>query len=139
MSEAMYRGVAFPWHCDSMGHVATRFYTQWFDEASYHFMASMGGSQKDLEPKGLGWADVKSTIEYRHELCSGDLFIVESRFQRLGSKSLASLHELKLLDGTLIASQEVTTVQFDLKARKAVPVEENIREKISKALDAVEA
>ena len=132
----MTRGVAYPWFCDGMGHVATRFYTGWFDDASYHLMAHVGGDMATLGELQLGWADVQSLVNYHQEMRADDLFLVESGFTRLGNKSVTALHEIKRTDGTLLASQEVTTVQFDLRQRKAAPVHAPIREQIQACLDA---
>ena len=30
-----YRGVAYPWHCNSMGHMNTQFYAALYDGASF--------------------------------------------------------------------------------------------------------
>ncbi|MEM1112949.1 MAG: acyl-CoA thioesterase, partial [Pseudomonadota bacterium] len=54
----MTRGVAYPWYCDGMGHVATRYYTGWFDDASCHLLAMVGGDMVSLADDSLGWADV---------------------------------------------------------------------------------
>ena len=130
-----YKGVTFPWHCDGMGHVTTRFYTGWFDDASYHLLAAAGGDLTSLQQHSLGWADVRTVVEYRHEILANELFVIDSGFEALGTKSLTHHHAMRKLDGTLIATQTMTSVQFHLVERKAVPIEPGLREIIESWLD----
>ena len=46
-----YRGVAYPWHCDSMGHMNTQFYSALYDGASFHFL-SMLAPYNELQKAG---------------------------------------------------------------------------------------
>ena len=94
-----YRGVVHPWLCDSMGHMTTRHYTAMFDDASYHLFAALGFTPDHLAA-GIGLADVKMTARYR----------------------MSNLHT-----GEPAAELEAITAQFDLKARKAVPLLPEIR------------
>ena len=48
-----YRGVVYPWLCDSMGHMTTRHYTAMFDDASYHMFAALGFTPDHLAA-GIG-------------------------------------------------------------------------------------
>jgi hypothetical protein len=36
-----YRGVAYPWQCDAMGHMNTQFYSALYDGAGFHFLAML--------------------------------------------------------------------------------------------------
>jgi acyl-CoA thioester hydrolase len=122
-----YRGVVYPWQCDSMGHMNTQFYCAIFDAASFHMLSRLG-SYADLEPLGQGWADVKQTIEYRHETRADALVHVRSALTSAGNKSVAFRHTmLNSETGVLHATSENITVLFDLKARKALPLTEAVR------------
>ncbi len=57
-------GVAYPWLCDSMGHMNTQHYCALFYGATFHFLALMGGP-RHLKESQRGWVDAKQTIEYR--------------------------------------------------------------------------
>lgn len=37
-----YRGFAYPWQVDHVGHMNVQFYTARFDEASWQFLAALG-------------------------------------------------------------------------------------------------
>ncbi len=122
-----YRGVVYPWHCDSMGHMNTQFYCGIFDAASFH-MLSRFGPYAELEPLGQGWADVKQTIEYKHETRAGALVLVKSVLLKTGNKSVEFRHSmLNSETGVLHATSQNITVLFDLKARKALPLSDAIR------------
>ena len=89
-----YRGVAYPWHCDSMGHMNTQFYSALYDGASFHFL-SLLAPYNELQKAGMGWADVRQLIEYKHEVPAGALLLVRTTLKRVGNKSVEYLHELR--------------------------------------------
>jgi acyl-CoA thioester hydrolase len=129
-----YRGVAYPWNCDSMGHMNTQFYAALYDGASFHFL-SMLAPYGELKKSGLGWADVRQLIEYKHEVPSGSLLIVRTTLKRLGNKSVEYRHELRNTETDLLHStSEQVTVLFDLTERAAAPLNEAIRRRAA-ALD----
>lgn len=122
-----YRGVVYPWHCDSMGHMNTQFYCAIFDAASFHMLSRLG-PYAELEPQSQGWADVKQTIEYKHETRAGALVHVKSVLLKTGNKSVEFRHSmLNSETGALHATSENITVLFDLKARRALPLSDAIR------------
>ena len=122
-----FRGVAYPWFCDSMGHMNTQFYASMYDSASFHFLSRLA-PYSELEPKRKGWADVRQVIEYKHEVRAGTLLLMRSRLTRLGSKSVTYLHELKNAEtDELHGTSEQVTVLFDLALRKAIPLDERVR------------
>ncbi|MEO0423667.1 MAG: thioesterase family protein [Pseudomonadota bacterium] len=130
-----YRGVAHPWQCDVMGHMTTRHYVAMFDDASYHLLHEVfGWAAGDA---GVGWADVKHTIEYKDEVGSGDLLEVRGRLEKIGGKSVTVLYDMhNLTRNNLAASLESISVYFDLKARKAVTVPDELRQRAARFLDA---
>ena len=122
-----WRGMAHPWNCDSMGHMNTRFYAAIYDDASFHFLARLAPSRAQKE-SGLGWADVRQLIEYKQEVESGALLVVRTVLKRLGRTSVEYRHELRDAESDLLHStSEQVTVRFDLAARKAVPLDDEIR------------
>jgi acyl-CoA thioester hydrolase len=122
-----YRGVAYPWQCDSMGHMNTQFYAALFDGATFHLL-SMLGPYAELKKRGLGWADVRQLIEYKHEVPAGTLLVVRSTLQKLGNKSVGFLHELCNVEThQMHSTSEQVTVLFDLQKRAAAPLDDAIR------------
>lgn len=126
-----YRGAVYPWHCDTMGHMNTQFYAVIFDAAGFQFLSPIG---REIEQPGekRGWADVKLSTEFKHEVRAGTLVHVRSGLTRIGTKSIEYRHSLLNSEtGELHATCEAVTVRFDLLARKAVPLEESIRERLA--------
>ena len=122
-----YRGVVHPWLCDAMGHLTTRHYAAMFDDGSYHLLATVGHAPHHIQD-GFGFADVKATFTYKSELRVGDLIVIHGRIVQVGKKSLTTHYVMKnLSNGVTAAEMEAVTVQFDLKARKAISLVPEVR------------
>jgi acyl-CoA thioester hydrolase len=129
-----YKGVVHPWLCDMMGHMTTRHYTAMFDDASYHMLAALGFTPAHLHA-GIGFADVKHTTSFLSELTAGALIAVTGRVIRVGGKSLTTHFRLTdIHSGREAAKLESIAVQFDLKARRAIDLLPEIRERASQLL-----
>ncbi|MFN3817668.1 acyl-CoA thioesterase [Blastomonas sp.] len=116
-----YRGVAFPWLCDQMGHLTTFRYVEMFDVASYHLMHALG--DRPTRHTELGWADVNHSIDYKAEVAIGALLLIRSGVVRTGRSSIVTQHVMTGPDGEVEhAVLTATTVRFDLVARKSVPL-----------------
>lgn len=129
------RAVAHPWLCDQMGHLNTRHYAAIFDDASFHFLGRIA-PRAEQAAANRGWADVKLTIEFAHEVALGTVLVVRTALIRLGTKSLTYRHELR--DGetdALHATCESVTVLFDLERRAAAPFEGELRARADALLD----
>ncbi len=122
--------VVHPWLCDAMGHLTTRHYMGFFDDASYQLFAALGFDPRQGAVDGIGWADVRHEIEYRGEVAAGAVLRIEGRITRLGNSSLS--HEYALLDratGDVCATLVAQTVCFDLHQRRSRPLPEAFRQK----------
>jgi len=130
-----FRGVAYPWLCDSMGHMNTQHYCALFDGATFHYLARMGGP-RHLKESRRGWVDAKQSIEYRREILAGDLLVISTAMTRVGRSSLGFRHELAdLEDGALRASSEHVVVHFDLDKRVSLTLPEALAAKAREYLD----
>ena len=130
-----WRSVAYPWNCDSMGHMNTQFYAAAYDGATFHFL-SMVGPYGELAKHHLGWADVRQLIEYKHEVPVGSLLVVRTTLTRLGNKAVEFLHEMRNAETDHLHSTcAMTTVLFDTKARKAAVINDWIRARAKALLD----
>lgn len=135
-----YRGVAYPWLCDMMGHLTTQYYLGMFDQASWHLFLAMGFSPDTIAKTQLGWVDVKNVIEYKREVPMGGLVRIESGVTRVGTKSIEAFHVMRnAADGQTHATLLAVTVYFDLKARTGLPLPADLREKARSLLVALPA
>ena len=114
--------IAHPWQCDVMGHLTTRFYVGMFDDAAYHFLYEVFGWTINTEGKSkIGWADVRHVIEYKAEVSAGDVLEIKAYLIKIGTKSFTALYEMvNLAKNEIAATLESTCVLFDLEARKAI-------------------
>jgi acyl-CoA thioester hydrolase len=117
--------VAHPWLCDVMGHMNARHIYAAFDEAGFVLLEALGFGTAKGRHEGLGWADVRSEIEFQHEIPMGTVVRVRSQIARLGRKSFTHHHELVSSTNLCHAIARVTTVRFDLVHRKAVELPED--------------
>jgi len=130
-SRVTYRGVVYPWQCDSMGHFTTRYYMAVFDDAAWHFLWEAGFDPHVMTQKKIGWADVHHEIEYLRELHEGQLFYIASKPVKVGNKSIVCQLELKTInDDETCARLTATSVQFDLEKRCAIPVLPQVRDQL---------
>lgn len=112
-----------------MGHLNVKEYIGFFDQAEWHCFLDLGFDPADIGERRIGWADVKHTVAYVHELKAGDLVRIESTVTRVGVKSLTTSHRLyNAGNGTLCAELEAVTVQYDLDRRQSVPLLDTVRE-----------
>lgn len=112
-----YRGVAFPWLCDAMGHLATQHFMAMFDIASYQFLAMVGPPMSDLATQRKGWADVRHEVDYRREVRAGEVLTIRSSLVSVGNTSLRYRHTMVGEDQGIRAVLEAVTVHFDLTSR----------------------
>ena len=123
-----YAGVVHPWMCDTMGHLNVRHYVAMFDDASFQLLGRVTG--KEDPEAGLGWADVRMEIDYKHETPVGTLVTIRSRVEKVGTSSLTYLHEMSgTLDGVVHALMRTVTVRFDLRRRGKVELDPATRER----------
>jgi acyl-CoA thioester hydrolase len=119
-----FTAVVHPWHCDTMGHVNTRFYAGIFDDASLQVLEWVSNG----EDPALGWADVTWNLTYQTELNAGTCVRIASTITALGTKSLTVEHCMESLNGgRRFAVAEFKIVRFDKRARKAIAIEQSIR------------
>ena len=123
------KSVAHPWMCDVLGHMTTRFYLNMFDDASYHILYEVFGWSGASDDEGeRGWADVRHVIEYVAEVNAGDVLETRAGIKKIGTKSITIRYEMTNLgENKLEATLECTCVLFDLKARKALVLPDDLR------------
>ncbi|WP_300318970.1 acyl-CoA thioesterase [Idiomarina sp.] len=123
-----FQGVIHPWLCDEMGHLNTRNYVGMFDDAMQHFMRCLGHNASEARKDNLGWADVRHEIDYVAEVPVGALVHIDCQVEKLGNKSIRYRQTMYLSDTGEVAAENVaTSVLFDMKARKAVPLPDAFR------------
>ena len=130
------KSVAHPWMCDVLGHMTTRYYLNMFDDSSYHLLYEVFGWSGASDDAGeRGWADVRHVIDYVAEVNAGDVLETRACIRKIGNKSITIRYEMTNLgENEMAATLECTCVLFDLKARRAIPIEEALRTMAEKHL-----
>lgn len=125
------RFVVHPWHCDVNGHLNTRHFQGFFDDAAEHLLAECGHR---TGVGGLSVVHVRCVVDYKAEAAPGLPVVVRSAFTALGTKSLTSVHALRSIDGALLATCEIIMVFFDLAARAGVAIPDHFRAEAERLL-----
>jgi acyl-CoA thioester hydrolase len=123
------RAVAYPWLCDPMGHLATQHYMKIFDDAVYHLLAQLGYVLRDANASRRGWADVSHQIEYRSEICAGEVLIATSAIESLGRTSIKYRTSIFRVGEReqVCALLKGVMVHFDLNERRSLELPSHIR------------
>jgi acyl-CoA thioester hydrolase len=125
MGRVTLQSVAHPWQCDQMGHMNVRFYAALLDDASFQFLGHLTGDGAAAE---IGWADVRTEIDYRHETAAGTLLTVTTSVVKVGRSSVTYRHAMTdSTTGRLHAEALTTSVRFDLKARRSTAIDDAAR------------
>ena len=126
---ATYRGTAYPWQCDHVGHMNIMWYVGKFDEANWNLFARLGLTPSYLRSSGRGMAAVQQNITYKRELLAGDIIEIRSHLLELRDKSLRFRHDMSNAEtGEMAAFCEITAVHMDRSLRKSAVFADAIRE-----------
>jgi len=118
--------VVHPWHCDANGHLNTRYFQGFFDDATQHLLGLCGHEGMGVDGRSV--VDVRCTMNYKAEVLPGTLVVVQSGFSALGGTSFTSAHEMRSVNGaTLFATCETVSVFFDVEARGTIEMTDDFR------------
>lgn len=133
---SLYKSVAQPWECDSLGHLTTRFYVAMFDDASYQLMFEVfGWSGASDDDQRRAFVDVRHEIDYLDEVQAGELIEISGELVHVGTKSIRARYDMrKRAGGGKAASLEATYVLFDLRERKALALDDVLTNQARAAL-----
>ena len=127
-----YRGVIYPWHCDFNDHMNVQHYIGRFDEATWHYLASIGISPSYLKTENRAMVAAEQNIKYFEELHAGDLIFVQTSLMELKSKTIIFLHKMINAEtGHVVAEGRMVGVHIDKKTRSAIAFPEEVSKKIS--------
>lgn len=104
---------------DEFGHMNMARYVEACDLATYAFW-EMANEGRPLEQRGgAEYAVVESHVNYLDELRQGDGFFITTQLLGADGKRFRLFHSLYRADGgTLVATNEVMALGFDLEGRR---------------------
>jgi len=124
-----YRGVAYPWSIDHMGHMNVASYTARFDEATWHFLAHLGLTPSFLKDNNRGAVAADQKTQYEREVNAGGLLHITSQLRKLGTKSIHFTHRMYDSENDeLVATTDLVGVYFDTAARKSVELPRSVHD-----------
>jgi len=131
-----YRGVAYPWSIDHMGHMNVASYTARFDEATWHFLAHLGLTPSFFKENNRGAVAADQKTQYAREVNPGGLLHIMSQLRELGTKSIQFTHRMyDSENGELVATTDLVGVYFDTAERKSVALPESVYERAKSLVD----
>ncbi|AHM04058.1 hypothetical protein roselon_01684 [Roseibacterium elongatum DSM 19469] len=117
-----------PADCDILGHMNVARYVDAVSDAMFSLMTRFGLSRIAMAEKRVGLVAAHLEADYRAELLSGDVMVMQSRVEHVGTKSARFAHRLYRVDTAALAFEAShVSVFFDLDARRAAPFPDDIR------------
>lgn len=129
------RSMVDRWECDAQGQIATRFYMARFSDAIGNLMAGMGLNTVQMHAQGIGGAALDYRMEFFRPMRMGQAHHVRSGVLEVRDKTWRFCHLLvDSVTGELLVRAQVVAASFDLKARKAVTIPDDMRAAMNRHL-----
>ena len=121
-----YRGTVQPDELDRLGHMNVQHYMGRISLAGFAVMEKIGlGERSSHGRKALSM--LRCEIDFRRELTEGEAIRIETRMQKVGTKSLTFGHRMIVeTDGTLAMEATIVAVCIDLDARKSMALPDEV-------------
>lgn len=118
------------YHIDVYQHVNNARYLEFLEEARWEGLESSEGFQW-MTANNIAFIVVNININYRRPAVLGDLLTITSKVQQLNGKS-GVLNQVVTLtpEGEVVADALITFVCIDLRSKKALALEGELREKL---------
>ena len=130
-----FRGGVYPGHYDQLGHMNVQHYVGMFDQGTFHLFSAAGFTWTGSQNNKTAFADVNHNIQFIAEQQVGSLILVQGGVTRIGNKSVTIYQKMTNTEtGDLAATTEITTVYFDLEARKAMSIPKEMKKGFEKLL-----
>lgn len=107
---------------DELEHVNNKVYVGYLEDARGDWYAQAGFSFDMMRKHNLGTVVIKLTITFLKEAVLGERLKVKTVPVRLGNTSFDLKQEIYNVAGEKVTDALVTSVMFDRKERKSVPV-----------------
>jgi acyl-CoA thioester hydrolase len=126
-----YRGQVLASECDLMGHLNIQYYISRMSHAPLTMGYLVGIVPEDLKERKRGFAAVQQNSRYMKELLAGDIIHMNSGVLKNTDKTITFHHKLfNSASGEQTMETTLTVAYMDIANRKAVPLTEEMRQKI---------
>ncbi|MCP4438835.1 MAG: acyl-CoA thioesterase [Aureispira sp.] len=135
MQAETYRGTVYTWHCDFNNHMNVMHYVGMFDQATWHFFASLGITPDYLRSNNKGMFAVEQHIKYLKELQAGDLVHIQTELLEMKPKIIIFKHYMYNSSTQDVAAEtRLVGAHVDQTLRKTVLFPEDILNNAAKIL-----
>ena len=117
------------YHLDVYQHVNNARYLEFLEEARWQWLEDVDAFHWLMDQK-LAFVVVNININYRRPAVLGDVLNIESEVSQLNG-GIISQRVLLAGDNTVVADAALTFVCIDLRTQKAVPMEGELRDRLS--------
>ncbi|HBT13236.1 MAG TPA: thioesterase [Erwinia persicina] len=115
------------YHLDVYQHVNNARYLEFLEEARWAWLEQSRAFHW-MNERGLAFVVVNININYRRPAVMGDVLNIDSQLMTLGGKSGVIDQRVSLQsDGSMISDALLTFVCIDLKSKKALPLEGELK------------
>lgn len=109
---------------DGFGHVNNAVYLTYVENSRVDYFREVLGVERPIDLRNI---IASVTLNFRSQASYGDTLLVGARVERIGTKSLTIYHEVRTVDGRLVADATTTQVAFDYQRDETIPVPEEWR------------
>ncbi|MDE8602753.1 thioesterase family protein [Marinomonas sp. RSW2] len=121
------------YHLDIFQHVNNARYLEFLEEGRWAFFDDFGGIE--FMGDGIAWVVVNININFRAEANFGDVLEVQTRYTKLGNKSITMKQTIiNTQTQDLVAEADVTYVCFSKTLKAAIALPDDLRQKIEQAI-----
>jgi len=121
-------------HVDIFQHVNNARYLEFLEEGRWAFFDDFG-ADTELMQQGMAWAVVNINIDFKSEANFGDVLEVLTQFSKLGNRSITMKQTIiNTHTQDIVVEADVTYVCFSKELKAAVPLPEDYRQRIEKAI-----
>ena len=132
----VWTATARPEWVDHNGHMNVAYYVMVFDQACDALTAAIGIDDA-YRTAGLSTFAVEHHVRYLREICAGAMLRCVTRLVDHDDKRLHAWSEMtNATEGYLAATFEMMAVHVDLRARRAVPFPDAVRDRLAALLAA---
>ena len=117
-----------PRDCDILGHMNVAAYVDAVSDAMFTLQTAAGLDRAALARTRRSFVAAHLAADYRAEMLAGEVFTLHSHVRHIGTKSARFAHRMiRLSDGACVFEAENVSVFFDLEARRAVAIPDDLR------------
>jgi acyl-CoA thioester hydrolase len=122
-----------PRDCDILGHMNVAAYVDAVSDAMFIVQGLAGLDRATMAATQRSFVAARLECDYRAEMLAGDVLRMDSRVLHVGTKSARFGHVMtRVADGATVFMAENVSVHFDLAARCALPIPDDLRQALDR-------